>query len=412
MQYDMVFEGGGAKGMVFVGALQELEARGHIPARLLGTSAGSIMATLLAAGYSTEEMAKALNETKDGEPVFLGFLETPKIPTREQIEECTLRDFLREINIKFLPDALEDRLDDALVNALATSSNTVRIFSFLEWGGFYAADNFLSWLKDKLNEGVYAIERGSRNKGEPRDFGGMTLAEFYTATGVDLSLVAADTTDSRLLILNHRTAPDCPVIYGVRMSMSLPLLWQEVVWKPEWGKYRDRDISGHSIVDGGMLSNFPIELFLSNQPHITAVMGEKVVADLDVLGFLIDETIEVPGAPVEISEAKAFDVGQLNTVTRLKNLINTMTQAHDKSVIEASQRFVVRLPAKTYGTIEFGMTDQRREALIAAGRDATAKYFDRTVALEGIAPSFGLDFAEMENLSRSADFIATGILNR
>jgi predicted acylesterase/phospholipase RssA len=344
--------------------------------------------------------------------VFLSFLETPKIPTREEIEECTLRDFLREINIKFMPDALEDRLDDALVNALATSSNTVRIFSFLEWGGFYAADNFLSWLKDKLNEGVYAIERGSRNKGEPRDFGGMTLAEFYTATGVDLSLVAADTTDSRLLILNHRTAPDCPVIYGVRMSMSLPLLWQEVVWKPEWGKYRDRDISGHSIVDGGMLSNFPIELFLSNQPHITAVMGEKVVADLDVLGFLIDETIEVPGAPVEISEAKAFDVGQLNTVTRLKNLINTMTQAHDKSVIEASQRFVVRLPAKTYGTIEFGMTDQRREALIAAGRDATAKYFDRTVALEGIAPSFGLDFAEMENLSRSADFIATGILNR
>ncbi len=29
MQYDMVFEGGGAKGMVFVGAIQELERRGH-----------------------------------------------------------------------------------------------------------------------------------------------------------------------------------------------------------------------------------------------------------------------------------------------------------------------------------------------------------------------------------------------
>ena len=39
MQYDMVFEGGGAKGMVFVGALKELEARGITSARLLGTSA-------------------------------------------------------------------------------------------------------------------------------------------------------------------------------------------------------------------------------------------------------------------------------------------------------------------------------------------------------------------------------------
>ena len=57
MEYDLVFEGGGAKGMVFVGALQELEARGHSPARLLGTSAGSIMSTFLAAGYDATEMS-------------------------------------------------------------------------------------------------------------------------------------------------------------------------------------------------------------------------------------------------------------------------------------------------------------------------------------------------------------------
>ena len=30
-----------------------------------------------------------------------------------------------------------------------------------------------------------------------------------------------------------------------------------------------------------------------------------------------------------------------------------------------------RLPAKGFGTIEFGMTDERRNALIAAGRAAT-----------------------------------------
>jgi hypothetical protein len=88
-----------------------------------------------------------------------------------------------------------------------------------------------------------------------------------------------------------------------------------------------------------------------------------------------------------------------------------MTQAHDKSVIEASQRFVVRLPAKTYGTIEFGMSDQRREALIAAGRQATARYFDRLEALEGMGPSFGLDFTERERLSRTADQIASSILS-
>lgn len=29
MKFDMVFKGGGAKGMVFVGAMQEFESRGH-----------------------------------------------------------------------------------------------------------------------------------------------------------------------------------------------------------------------------------------------------------------------------------------------------------------------------------------------------------------------------------------------
>ena len=55
MKYDLVFEGGGAKGMVFVGACEEFFRRGHSFDRLLGTSAGAITATLLAAGYGTTE---------------------------------------------------------------------------------------------------------------------------------------------------------------------------------------------------------------------------------------------------------------------------------------------------------------------------------------------------------------------
>jgi hypothetical protein len=33
MEYDLVFEGGGAKGILFVGALQEFETRGHTVCR-------------------------------------------------------------------------------------------------------------------------------------------------------------------------------------------------------------------------------------------------------------------------------------------------------------------------------------------------------------------------------------------
>jgi predicted acylesterase/phospholipase RssA len=411
MQYDMVFEGGGAKGTVFVGAIKELEAKGYEPARLLGASAGAIMATFLAAGYGSEEMAAALNEKIDDQPVFLGFLEVPKTPSPQDIQKSAIRSLLRDVNVKLIPDFLEDKLDDALAAALASSSLTTRVFSFLDKGGLYAADNFLNWLKTKLNAGVFPLDRGAHGKGNPRGFGAMNLAQFFEATGSDLSLVASDTTDARLLILNHRTAPDCPVTRAVRMSMSFPLLWEEVVWQPEWGLYRGKDITGHTVVDGGMLSNFPIELFISNQPQVTAVMGEKTTEELNVMGFLIDESITVPEADEETDEKKGFSLGQLEMVQRINKLVNTMTQAHDKMVIEAFERFVIRLPAKGFGTIEFGMSDKRRDALVAAGRAATAQYLNRLAAAAPGGVSFGLVPDEAIQNLPTADKIASRILD-
>jgi len=410
MLYDMVFEGGGAKGMVFVGALAELEARGYSPARLIGTSAGSIMATFLAAGYTVAEMTAALSEKQDEQPVFLGFLESQEALTKDEIENSTIREFLREVNLRFIPDQLESVLDDAIAEAMASSQLTSRIFSFIERGGFYSAQYFLTWLKSKLNAGIYPLERGAHKQGEPRAFGDMNLAEFYHATGIDLSLVASDTTGSEMLILNHRTAPDCPLAWAVRMSMSLPMLWNEVTWQENWGAYRGKNITGHSIVDGGLLSNFPIELFISNQPQVTAVMGSKIADEMALLGFLIDETQDVPSAPVVKSAPKGIQIGKFRPISRITDLVNTMMQARDKSVIEAFERFVIRLPAKGYGTIEFGMSDERRGALIQAGRQATIAYLERLEAQE-FEVSFGVESYSPENMAPVADKIATRILS-
>ena len=75
--FDLVFEGGGAKGSVFAGALEVFFAAGHQPARLVGTSAGAITATLLAAGYTPADMLAAVNEQRDGKPRFASFMDVP-----------------------------------------------------------------------------------------------------------------------------------------------------------------------------------------------------------------------------------------------------------------------------------------------------------------------------------------------
>lgn len=396
MLFDLVFEGGGAKGMAFVGALQVLEEHKHTYGRLMGTSAGSITATFIAAGYTAGEMLTALDEKDDrGEPVFKQFMAKPRPFTREEVDASAIRRLLKAIDIRYLPNVVEDRFDN-LILSMMTRDQFSNLFSFVERGGWYSADTFLDWARRKLNDGSYG--------GQPRRMADLTLAGFHERTGKELTLVAADTTDHRLLVLNHHTAPEVPVVWAMRMSMSVPLLWQEVVWQYEWGPYLGRDLTGHCVVDGGLLSNFPIELFLSNDPYIHQQMGTKTNAE--ILGFLIDERLPVPNARTTPSDNSAPDISILPVTSRIKSLIDTTTQARDKMVIDAFEQYVCRLPAYGYGTTEFNMTKERKDLLIRAGRQATEMHF-ATAQLEGMLTP---DVLEMERALSHADQIARNIL--
>lgn len=370
MRYDLVFEGGGAKGMVFVGACEEFFKRGHSFDRLLGTSAGAITATLLAVGYTPAEMLEALTEKEGGKSVFAKFMGTPPPFTDEEIRTGAIRKLLGEIEFKFLFESWEKKLDDQIASAIAKNKHFRHVVALIERGGWFAADQFVTWLGKKLDSGTW--------NDKPRAFSGMTLAQLFDATGVELSMVASDTTDQKVLVLNHHTASDCPVVWAVRMSMSIPLVWDEIVWKPEWGRYLNRDLEGHVIVDGGLISNFPIELFISGNPEIVKLMGPK--KDNPILGMLIDEHLPVSEAG---EKGILFDIhvtpSELSTVQRLQRLVDTATGAHDKMVIEEYKSLVARLPAAGYGTTEFDMGDARRNALVEAGRRAMALYLENPI---------------------------------
>jgi len=361
-KFDMVFEGGGAKGSVFVGALNVLQESGHIRRRLIGTSAGAITATLLAAGYEPQELLAAVNERlPNGKPRFSSFMDAPLASdfSDEQRENSETMEAFKHVDIPWIPESLEQRVDKKLLDHLLESRAYCHLFSLVECGGFFAGDNFLQWLIEKLGAKGIAADT--------------TFAGFFAQKAVDLSLVASDTSDVEMLVLNHRTAPDCPLAWAVRMSMSIPLVWREVVWREEWGLYRGRPKKGNIIVDGGVLSNFPIRLIAvqggADHPLTAALMGVDTDANAaQNLGLLIDENIPVPGAadttkpPLLIEHAR--------TVQRIGRLVDTMMGAQDNDEIRAHENEICRLPAKGYGTTEFDMTQERLNALVEAGRSA------------------------------------------
>src|SRR5262245_20061678 len=136
--FDLVFEGGGAKGIAFVGALEVLADKGHHAARYIGTSAGAITATLCAAGYSPQEMMTAILEKQaDGKPRFSSFMDIPAAAdfSPELRQNNLTMEALKDIDLPLVPARTEERIDEFLINQLVANRTYSRLFSFIECGG-------------------------------------------------------------------------------------------------------------------------------------------------------------------------------------------------------------------------------------------------------------------------------------
>src|SRR5829696_5646147 len=281
---DLVFEGGGLKGIGLVGAYSVLEERGYRPQNVAGTSAGAIVAALVAAGYTAAEL-------------------------RQTIEGC---DF----------DSLKDPAWEGRLPLFP------RIVSILKDRGLYEGKAFLEWMSGLLEKkGVRTFgDLVRRPEAEPR----------YR---YKLQVMVSDLTEQRLLVLPkdaHRLGIEDPdelsVALAVRMSMSIPVSFTN----PKTG-------CEHLIVDGGMLSNFPLWLFDAEEP-LWPTIGVK----------FIEEDPRAPMAPLG-SRGGVFKV-----VDYARSLVETMMEAHDRFYLEESDfDRTIAIDALGVGTTEFDLPRER-----------------------------------------------------
>ena len=363
---DIVFEGGGGKGLALVGAMRAIEEEGFDYRRLVGTSAGAITATLVAAGFDSAALGSIMQErTPDGRSRLGSFKDPAPVPDIEELRRSPLGKLLARIDLPLISDRIEQRIDDAILRALAQAPMFRTFLGLSERGGIHPGEAFRSWIDVLLDR---------------RGLGGLTLAEFHDKTGPHLTIVASDVSRSQLMLLNHLTAPDLPVTWAVRMSMSIPFLFEEVVWQRSWGTYLGREIHGDAIVDGGLLSNFPLELVTSDDPAIQEVMGGDPADDAETIGLLLDESLDVPDAPPATAQTKRGVLDDIQLDDRLARIVDAMTKARDQVVIEKYPELVCRLPAKDYATTQFELEPARRDALVEAAYAAARAYLDAKTA--------------------------------
>ena len=206
---NLVMEGGGIRGIAYGGALAELEKQDVLAGlqRVGGTSAGAIQAALLAVGYSPSEIIEVVNRT----PI--------------------------------------QRLNDGRLIFLGGSTRLVTQY------GWYRGDELTKYLSELV----------ARKTGNPH----LTLGELHALARQqstryrDLYTTGTNLTRQCTQVFSHENHPFMRVADAVRISMSIPLYFRAVLLDTT-GHVVHRPAPGQPVevlVDGGLLANYPIDLF-------------------------------------------------------------------------------------------------------------------------------------------------------
>ncbi len=307
---DLVCEGGGVKGIGLAGAYAVLEERGYVPHNVAGTSAGAITAALIAAGYAAEELRRIVVELDFGQ---------------------------------FEDRGWEDRIPLAGVP-----------LSILLDQGLFEGTRFLEWIRELLQaKGVRTFADLRTGSDDPR----------YAHR---LQVIASDVTARRLLVL-PRDAHDLglqpdelEVALAVRMSMSIPIFFEPV------RIVNEAEGREHVIVDGGMLSNYPVWLF-----DVPAAEEPP----WPTFGLLLVEPDPKVSLAQRLPEPARAPRGVKGVVGLLSAMVHTMLEAHDRLYVEQAQwARTIPIPTLGVGTTEFGLERERALALYDSGRTAAEEF--------------------------------------
>jgi predicted acylesterase/phospholipase RssA len=247
---NMVLKGGGAKGIGYLGALKAMEEYGFLKdvREFAGTSAGALTATLLAFGCSTDEIKEILEKHPMEE--LIG---------RSDKMESLLFEPRGMGKIKAISDKMKGLSGQPLIGTKSATA-IVEIFNEVIRA---RVSGFLSELDSDLVE-LQLPENGKEKIEEMKKTDHLfTFADLAILHNLapdkfkNLTLTAYDIKNKEKCFLNYNNYPQLPIALAARMSMSIPFYFAPIGIN-YGGKER-------LMVDGGVTSNVPAEVFLEDK---------------------------------------------------------------------------------------------------------------------------------------------------
>lgn len=363
------FEGGGGKGIVYLGAVKALEDVFNLhlnpnedpppkatpdsvwlkevrisaveslikismpiskrPIKgISGSSAGSIVAFMLAMGMASDQIEEELNRSGGAVPVGGGIFSfirksTRKVSPFEKFYDNANPTDSRSVeknqrsksypNFKGVELNLITRLLNNVITAISKVLTTVSsvfvkqttltqrllyspgfyfnslLFNRGLFPGFEVRKYLQNLMRDYLYTKMDKLEMIIPKKGNShKDPGEITFKDFFYMTGVDLIVTGTNVTKKTPLYFSVYHTPDFPVTEAIGISMNFPLLFKPIYVNYKVHKTMDEDYNEkyHGLfVDGGMLNNLPFHAFDDYKSEDILYQGNVVQAEIGTTTF-------------------------------------------------------------------------------------------------------------------------------
>lgn len=311
---DIVLEGGGVKGIALAGALSVLMDRGYRFERIAGTSAGAIVGALLAAGRTADELREIMGSTD-----YNAFQDTSWL----------------------------DRLPGG------------KILSVLIHDGVYEGEYLKSWLQEVL--------------GDVETFAQLRLPDDPDSTldedrRYKLVVNVSDVSLGRLVRFpwDYQRIYQLPpgeqrIVDAVRASMSIPFFFQPARVSYHRVKGGRPTKTRSVLVDGGMLSNFPVDIFDRDdgKPPRWPTFGIKLSSRPDALCDTFPKDVD---GPTELSRA------MIGTLCSFRDAMHV-----DKAAVQERTIFVDTLGVKA---TDFDLDQDTQSRLYDSGVRAAEQFLE------------------------------------
>lgn len=325
---NLVFEGGGVKGIAYVGALEVLEEEGILQnvKRVAGTSAGAMMAVLVGLRYTADEV----------------------------------KEILWDLNFKKFMDS-----------SFGIVRDTSRLLNEYGW---YKGDYFRNLMADLIKRKTGNSEITFEKLAETKQYRDIHLVGANLSTGASVMFSAKDT-------------PEVKVADAARVSMSIPLFFASV--KGVLGKNDDCTYVDGGLLDNYSIKTFDREFYVDDKARNIRrtdyydkinkkkslklqLGGNQYVYNKETLGFRLD-------AKEDISMYLTHNATVRNKITSFftysKALVTTLIDFQDNVHLHSDDwQRTVYIDTLGVRAIDFDISDVKKQKLVESGRQYTQDY--------------------------------------